>query len=179
MISLALTTHCLIRPFLRGPRQMTASSGLGSMKPMDMTPRFSCRQRGTQKAVAAQVRKYKGRMKAMACRPASAAHSCTQHKLPSYCRTCTYTGLHPVPLWWISSPSRPSILGTEGPQMSMSNSPTCAVGHGEKESRCWHGCLGTGICRSPCPKGQPARERIGQAERAHCCGRACSCAALA
>lgn len=35
-------THCLMRPFLRGPRQITASSGLGSMKPMDMTPRFSC-----------------------------------------------------------------------------------------------------------------------------------------
>lgn len=35
-------THCLMRLFLRGPLQMTASSGLGSMKPMDITPRFSC-----------------------------------------------------------------------------------------------------------------------------------------
>jgi hypothetical protein len=32
-------------PFLRGPRQMTASSGFGSMKPMLITPRFSCSQR--------------------------------------------------------------------------------------------------------------------------------------
>jgi hypothetical protein len=32
---------CLMSPFLRGPRQMTASSGFGSMKPMDMTPRLS------------------------------------------------------------------------------------------------------------------------------------------
>mmetsp|Transcript_45702 Transcript_45702/g.97411 ORF Transcript_45702/g.97411 Transcript_45702/m.97411 type:complete len:354 (+) Transcript_45702:275-1336(+) len=30
--------NCLISPFLRGPRQMTASSSLGSMKPMDITP---------------------------------------------------------------------------------------------------------------------------------------------
>ena len=43
-------------------------------------------------------------------------------------RACTYTGDQPAPLWWISSPSRPSILGTEGPQMSMSSSPTCTRG---------------------------------------------------
>lgn len=30
-------------PFLRGPRQMTGSSAFGSMKPMLITPRFSCR----------------------------------------------------------------------------------------------------------------------------------------
>ena len=34
--------NCLMRPFLRGPRQITASSGLGSMKPIDITPRLSC-----------------------------------------------------------------------------------------------------------------------------------------
>jgi hypothetical protein len=80
-----------MRPFFLGPRQMTASSGSGSMKPMDITPR-----------------------------------------LPS-----TYTGDQPAALWWISSPSRPSILGMEGPQMSMSSSPTCgACRHGGR------GCVG-------------------------------------
>ena len=33
--------NCLMRPFLRGPRQMTASSGFGSRNPMDMTARLS------------------------------------------------------------------------------------------------------------------------------------------
>ena len=37
----------------------------------------------------------------------------------------TYTGDQPALLWWISSPSKPSILGMLGPQMSMSRSPTC------------------------------------------------------
>lgn len=42
--------------------------------------------------------------------------------------TCTYTGDQPAPDWWISSPSRPSILGREGPQMSMSSRPTWGGG---------------------------------------------------
>mmetsp|Transcript_18254 Transcript_18254/g.39902 ORF Transcript_18254/g.39902 Transcript_18254/m.39902 type:complete len:219 (-) Transcript_18254:47-703(-) len=70
--------NCLMRPFLRGPRHTTASSGLCSMNWMDITPRLSC----------------------------------------------TYTGDHPMLLWWISSPSIPSILGMDGPQMSTSISPT-------------------------------------------------------
>ncbi len=68
-------------PFLRGPRQTTASFGSESMNPMDMTPRLSD----------------------------------------------TKTGDHPVLLWCTSSPSRPSILGTLGPQMSMSSRPTCGA----------------------------------------------------
>jgi len=36
----------------------------------------------------------------------------------------TYTGDHPMADWCTSSPSMPSILGAEGPQMSMSSSPT-------------------------------------------------------
>lgn len=39
----------------------------------------------------------------------------------------TYTGDQPALLWWISSPSRPSILGMLGPHMSMSSNPTCAT----------------------------------------------------
>ena len=33
--------NCLMSPFFRGPRQITASSGSGSRKPMDITARFS------------------------------------------------------------------------------------------------------------------------------------------
>jgi hypothetical protein len=36
----------LINPFFRGPRQTTASSGLGSKKPMDITARFSATYTG-------------------------------------------------------------------------------------------------------------------------------------
>mmetsp|Transcript_15787 Transcript_15787/g.51751 ORF Transcript_15787/g.51751 Transcript_15787/m.51751 type:complete len:240 (-) Transcript_15787:95-814(-) len=71
-------TNCLMRAFFRGPRQTTASSLFGSMKPIDITPRLSC----------------------------------------------TYTGDHPAPLWCTSSPSRPSILGIDGPHMSTSSNPT-------------------------------------------------------
>jgi hypothetical protein len=71
--------NCLISPFLRGPRQTTASFGSVSMKPMDMTPSESD----------------------------------------------TYTGDQPVLLWCTSSPSRPSMRGRLGPQMSMSRRPTC------------------------------------------------------
>lgn len=39
----------------------------------------------------------------------------------------TKTGDQPELLWWISSPSNPSILGILGPQMSMSSSPTCKL----------------------------------------------------
>ena len=38
--------------------------------------------------------------------------------------SCTYTGDQPLPDWCTSSPSNPVSLGAEGPQMSMSNSPT-------------------------------------------------------
>jgi len=38
--------------------------------------------------------------------------------------TCTYTGDQPALLRWISCPSKPSILGIEGPQMSKSINPT-------------------------------------------------------
>lgn len=220
-------TDCLIRPFLRGPRQMTASSGLGSMKPMDMTPRFSCGQLsdetvaqsllgnslcqmvcsitpmdmtprfsckwvvGDETVAHWQRGWYQARcsMKPMdttrcfpcscadvetagswaaklaktgaaawqhsrasrskvctagvrsvgSCPTTAALHSSTaaQHtQTAPLFRTCTYTGLHPAPLWWISSPSRPSILGTEGPQMSMSNRPTCVAGKEAKMCSC-------------------------------------------
>lgn len=36
----------------------------------------------------------------------------------------TQTGDQPEELWWTSRPVRPSILGTLGPQMSMSSNPT-------------------------------------------------------
>ncbi len=38
----------------------------------------------------------------------------------------TYTGDQPALLWWISSPSSPSIFGMLGPHMSISRSPTCS-----------------------------------------------------
>mmetsp|Transcript_5 Transcript_5/g.17 ORF Transcript_5/g.17 Transcript_5/m.17 type:complete len:298 (+) Transcript_5:1013-1906(+) len=38
--------NCLISPFFRGPRQITASSGLGSRKPMLITARFSATYTG-------------------------------------------------------------------------------------------------------------------------------------
>ena len=41
----------------------------------------------------------------------------------------TYTGDQPRLLRWISSFSRPTSLGTLGPQMSMSNKPTCVDDH--------------------------------------------------
>ena len=40
-LSLLPKRTCLMSPFLRGPRQMTASSAPGSMNPMDMTPKVS------------------------------------------------------------------------------------------------------------------------------------------
>ena len=44
----ATLRNCLMRPFLRGPRQITASSGLGSRNPMDMTARLSSTYTGDQ-----------------------------------------------------------------------------------------------------------------------------------
>ena len=63
-------------------------------------------------------------------------------------RTCTYTGLQPAPLWWISSPSSPSILGTEGPQMSMSSRPTCS-GRGVQQLAHWEPNMPAGRTSRP------------------------------
>mmetsp|Transcript_15325 Transcript_15325/g.51545 ORF Transcript_15325/g.51545 Transcript_15325/m.51545 type:complete len:259 (+) Transcript_15325:433-1209(+) len=74
--------NCLMSPFLRGPRHMTALSSSGSMKPTDMTPR------------------------------------------PPAPSTSTYTGDQPLDDWCTDRPFRPSMRGTDGPQMSTSSSPT-------------------------------------------------------
>lgn len=132
-------------PFLRGPRQMTASSGLGSMKPMLITPRFSCEARQAVRCLASQSchlnawrsgskppqRGRRGAREPPVVHPAAAGSRTQPRSAPNGgCvnskPTCTYTGDQPAPDWWISSPSRPSILGTEGPQMSISSSPTCS-----------------------------------------------------
>lgn len=70
--------NCLMRPFLRGPLQITGSSLLGNMNPMDITAKLSS----------------------------------------------TQTGDHPSLLQCTSYFSKLSILGIEGPQISISRSPT-------------------------------------------------------
>mmetsp|Transcript_104326 Transcript_104326/g.304552 ORF Transcript_104326/g.304552 Transcript_104326/m.304552 type:complete len:240 (+) Transcript_104326:667-1386(+) len=82
--------NCLISPFLRGPRQIMASSWFGSMKPIDITARWSS----------------------------------------------TYTGDQPSLLWCTSWPSRPSICGTDGPQMSTSSKPTSMARAAKPKDSC-------------------------------------------
>lgn len=54
----------------------------------------------------------------------------------------TYTGDQPLLLWCTSSPSRPSMRGRLGPQMSMSSRPTCHAWAAETASALEWPCPG-------------------------------------
>ena len=76
--------------------------------------------------------------------PATHEHPPAPPPAPLPALTCTYTGDQPAPDWCISSPSRPSILGTEGPQMSMSSRPTCSAEGGRQAGKQAHRYAGSG-----------------------------------